>query len=1058
MTMSLRKPISATAATLLMAGAALAQSGSSTLPETIEFNRDIRPLLSDRCFTCHGPDKNRRVTSFHFDIEESAKGEIGAGRHAIVAGDPGKSVLLERVASSDEKRRMPPVASGPALSSREVELLKRWIQQGAKWEKHWAFNPPQRPATPVVRQSAWVANPIDAFVLHRLEQENLKPSAEADRATLLRRLSLDLTGVPPTPAELAAFLGDKSPKAYEKVVDRLLASPRYGERMAMPWLDAARYADSSGYQLDYERFMWRWRDYVINAFNRNMPFSQFAIEQLAGDMLPNATLDQKIATAFNRNHRTNSEGGIIPEEFAAEYVVDRVATTSSVFLGVTMGCARCHDHKYDPFTQKEFYQLFAYFNNVPELGKSRRGNTNPYIKAPTPAEQARLAEMDSRIATASKQVEQLRPDLDKAEKAWLKSLAGKPAVRYGPTRGLAGYYPLDGDLQATVAAPKKGTAPVPAWNGDAAWGDGAIGKAANFDGKRYIDAGDVGDFEGADRFSVSAWIYPTAGTGAIVTRTLDEPQEKGYLLQLSESKVQFYIIGRWFDSGLHVESEQPIALNQWHQITATYNASREARGITLYVDGKQQAFKVQMDIFNLPSDVKAPLRIGAGGGPENRFHGLIDEVRVYGTELTAREAGILSVPRSVNDLTTTGTLSQVEADKITDAYLASDAAAPQLRAAWTQLTAAREERDRFYDTVSTVMVMEEMPHPRESHILLRGAYDQPGETVTPAVPAIFGPIPADLPRNRLGLAKWLVDPSNPLTARVAVNRFWQMYFGTGIVKTADDFGSQGEAPSHPELLDWLATEFVRTGWDVKQLQKTIVMSATYRQTSKATRELEQRDPENRLLARGSRFRLPAEIVRDQALASAGLLVEQVGGPSVKPYQPEGLWADLTEGGKYVQDHGEKLYRRSVYTFWKRTILAPMLANFDAPSRESCTILRGITNSPLQALDLMNDVTYLEAARTLAERMMREGGPDPASRISLAFLLTLARRPGAGEAEVLLSAYRAGLDRFQTKEGSAEQYLKQGEHPGDPKLDVRQLAAYTTVASLIMNLDETVTRQ
>ena len=1057
--MAIKRPITAFAASLLLAGAALAQSGALALPETIQFNRDIRPILSDRCFTCHGPDKNRRVTEFHFDVEGSAKADIGGGRHPVIAGDPGKSILLARVAATDEKRRMPPPSSGPALSPRDVALLTRWIEQGAKWEKHWAFNPPQRPATPPVKEAGWVKNPIDAFVLNRLEQENLKPSAEADRAALLRRVSIDLTGIPPAIAELNAFLADKSPNAYEKVVDRLLASPRYGERMAMPWLDAARYADSSGYQLDYERFMWRWRDYVINAFNHNMPFNQFAIEQIAGDMLPNATLDQKIATAFNRNHRTNSEGGIIPEEFAAEYVVDRVATTSSVFLGVTMGCARCHDHKYDPFSQKEFYQLFAYFNNVPELGKSRKGNTNPYIKAPTTEEQARLTEMDGKIDAAASKVQQLRPALDNAEKSWLTSLAGKPALQYGPTRGLVGYYPLNGDLQATVAPPKKGPTPSPEWNGDAAWGDGAIGKAASFDGKRYIDAGDVGDFEGADRFSVSAWIYPTAGTGAIVTRTLDEPQEKGYLLQLADSKVQFYIIGRWFDSGLHVETEQPITMNQWHHVVATYNASREARGITLYVDGRQQAYKVQMDIFNLPSDVKAPLRIGAGGGPENRFHGLIDEVRVYGAELTPREAGILSVSRSVNELAeAAGTLSKAEADKIEDAYLASDAAAPQFRSAWTQLAAAKESRDRFYDTVSTVMVMEEMPKPRESHILLRGSYDQPGEQVTPGVPAIFGPMPPDLPRNRLGLAKWLVDPSNPLTARVAVNRFWQMYFGTGIVKTADDFGSQGEAPSHPELLDWLATEFIRTGWDVKQLQKTIVTSATYRQTSKASPELEQRDPENRLLARASRFRLPAELVRDQALASAGLLVEQVGGPSVKPYQPEGLWADLTEGGKYVQDHGEKLYRRTVYTFWKRTILAPMLANFDAPSRESCIILRSVTNSPLQALDLMNDVTYLEAARMLAERVMREGGSAPADRISLAFLLATARRPGAKETDVLLSAYQAGLDHFQTKAGAAEEYLKQGEHPRDPKLELKQLAAYTTVTSLIMNLDETVTRE
>src|SRR5579871_6010073 len=428
--MARAKRLTATAAgTLFPVICAYAQTAS--LPETVQFNRDIRPILSDKCFTCHGPDKSRRVTEFHFDIEESAKSDIGGGRHAIVAGDPANSHLIQRVTAADENQRMPPVESGRTLSEREIALLKRWITEGAKWEKHWSFVPPQRPALPHVENQSWVRNPVDAFVLHRLEQEGLKPSAEADPATLLRRVTFDLTGIPPTPAELEAFLADKSPNAYEKVVDRLLASPRYGERMAMPWLDASRYADSSGYQLDYERFMWRWRDWVINAFNRDMPYNEYAMEQIAGDMLPNATLDQKIATAFNRNHRTNSEGGIIPEEFAAEYVVDRVATTSSVFLGVTMGCARCHDHKFDPFTQKEFYQLFAYFNNVPELGKSRKGNTNPYLKAPTPEQQQKLAEFDTKIAAADARVQSLRPALAAAEDAWLKKIAGDSPAQWG---------------------------------------------------------------------------------------------------------------------------------------------------------------------------------------------------------------------------------------------------------------------------------------------------------------------------------------------------------------------------------------------------------------------------------------------------------------------------------------------------------------------------------------------------------------------------------------------------------------------------------------------------
>jgi hypothetical protein len=587
-----------------------------------------------------------------------------------------------------------------------------------------------------------------------------------------------------------------------------------------------------------------------------------------------------------------------------------------------------------------------------------------------------------------------------------------------------------------------------------------MGKAASFDGTNLIEAGDLANFDYGSKFTLSAWIYPTAGTGSIITRFQDEPQGKGYALRLKDGKVQMIFAFRVPDHEILVESQKPVELNRWHHVLASYGGNPEARSMTLYVDGRVQAVNVLGDLLTESSTAKAPLAIGGENGTDNRFHGQIDEVRVYNLELSPEEAGILSVAKPVNEFAAIPPVQrgQAESEKIHRAFLDSPAAPAEIRDAFRQLTDLRDQRARYYDTISTVMVMEEMATPRETHILLRGAYDQPGERVSPGVPAILPPMPSDVPKNRLGLARWLVDSSNPLTARVAVNRYWQMYFGTGIVKTVDDFGSQGEAPSHPALLDWLATEFVRSGWNIKDMQKAIVTSATYRQSSKATSELVERDPENRLLARGARFRLPAETVRDQALAMAGLLVENLGGPSVKPYQPEGLWSDLTGQVKYVQDHGDNLYRRSLYTFWKRTIPPPSMANFDAPSRESCIIQRGLTNSPLQALDLMNDVAYLEAARVLGQRMMKEGGSSSEDRIAFGFRMATGRRPSPREARVLSEAFQYALDRFQTKPDSAAKFLNIGEYDRDPKLDVKELAAYANVASLLINLDDTVTKE
>ncbi|MEO8131623.1 MAG: DUF1549 domain-containing protein, partial [Bryobacteraceae bacterium] len=561
----------------------------------IQFNRDIRPILSDKCYTCHGPDPGNRKTKLRFDMESVALSDLG-GRYAIVPGDPAKSEMIRRITAENKAMRMPPVASGTSLTPQEIDLLRQWVQQGAKWQKHWSFIPPERPALPTVKNAAWTRNEIDRFILERLESENLSPSPEADKERLIRRVTFDLTGLPPTPAEVEAFVTDASPKAYEKVVDRLLASPRYGERMAVRWLDAARYADTNGYQTDAERSMWRWRDWVINAFNRNMRFDEFTIEQIAGDLLPNATLDQKIATGFNRNHRGNGEGGIIPEEYAVEYVVDRVDTTSTVWLGLTMGCARCHDHKYDPISQKEFYQVYAYFNSIPERGKAfKYGNSPPAIMAPTVPQQHQLAEADAKVAAAEQQFAAMKDQLEKTQSAWEKSLKGKPALYWSPERGLLADFALDAENSKLTWEP----------NG-AEFGSDKIHPAAAFDGKRTAVAGDIANFDYFDKFTLAAWILPTAGTGAILTRTEDKPEDMGYGLYLKDGKLQFNLIDRWLDDGARVETEQALTLNQWHHVAAVYDGTRVAEGIRIYVDGLSQKFKVHLDDVNQTFATKFP--------------------------------------------------------------------------------------------------------------------------------------------------------------------------------------------------------------------------------------------------------------------------------------------------------------------------------------------------------------------------------------------------------------------------------------------------------------------
>jgi hypothetical protein len=1000
--------------------------------DSVEFNRDIRPVLSDKCFTCHGPDARNRKTKLRFDQEGGARIELSKGHFAIVPGDPAHSEMYLRVSSDNAATRMPPAYAGAQkLSDREIGLIRRWIEEGAQWQRHWSFIPPKRPPQHEVREKNWPRNPIDSFVLSRLERDGLAHSPEADRLTLIRRVTLDLTGLPPTPAEVEAFLHDASGNAYEKLVDRLLSSPRYAERMAFRWMEVARYADTNGYQTDGNRQMWRWRDWVIDAFDRNMPFDEFTIEQLAGDLLPNATLDQRIATAFHRNHRSNAEGGIVPEEFRVEYVADRAETTSNVWLGLTMGCARCHDHKYDPIKQTDFYSLFAYFNNVPERGLVYNfGNEEPYIKAPTKEQQTRLQGLDERVAAADQRWQALQPQVANAQKKWESKAARSKQPDWTLTEGLVFQKVLPGD-------------------------------EGHFDGKRSLDFGsDIANFEYTEPFTFAAWIKPDSPKGVVMSHYEDYFEGQGHGIYLLDGKIRLNVIFRSTDIGMRVETAEPVKLHEWQHVLATYDGKRKASGVRIYVNGQAQKLNVLFDELSWPMKFKAPFRIAAGGGLH--FEGSIDDVRVYNIVLSPEQAATVPVREPISKIAAMPAESRTRAqqDKLRFCFL--ERGAPQnIRRAQAGLLIVRKMREQFYDSIPTVMVMAESPQPRDTFVLKRGAYDNHGEKVTPGVPAILPPMRPEWPTNRLGLARWLVDRGNPLTARVTVNRFWQMYFGTGLVKTVEDFGSQGEWPIHADLLDWLAVEFMDSGWNMKAMQRTIVTSATYRQSSKAAPELLQKDPDNRLLARGPRLRLGPDMIRDQALAVSGLLVEKVGGPSVKPYQPAGLWQELAGGDGYKADRGEGLYRRSLYTFWKRTVAPPFMINFDSPSRETCTVRETRTNTPLQALDLMNDVTFVEASRKLAERLLLEGGADPGERIDYLYLLVLARPAEPAERQIVLDTLRRFESRYGADRDSAKTFLSQGDSPVAKrvaKMDARELAAYTAVASLILNLDETITRE
>ena len=1004
----------------------------------IDFAREVRPILSDKCFRCHGPDEKSRMANLRLDTRE------GAVAKAVVPGDPAASKLFQRITHAKPALRMPPPASGLTLTDKETAALKKWIESGAKWEMHWAYEVPKRVDPPAVQTTKWARNSVDQFVLARLERDGLKPSPEADRITLLRRATYDLTGLPPTPAEVDAFLSDKSPNAYEKVLDRLFASPHYGERMAMQWLDLARYSDTHGYHIDSHRDMWPWRDWVIKAFNTNMPYDRFTIEQLAGDLLPNATVDQRVATGFNRNHMINFEGGAIPEEYLNEYVVDRVDTTTTVWLGSTFGCARCHDHKYDPIKQKDYYSLYAFFNSVPEKGlDGRAGNAEPILQLPTPQQAAELERV-----TAQTKIEEAKLD-DKLVSPLLSEWASTKlsALPKEPRIGLLAHYDMEGSFGDLSGSYRNGRI----LKGEVNFVSGPVGRAAELKGETKVD---FGSSALPQTFTLALWLksggiyaMPVISYAGAFSIWAGESMPLGNLTR----GAYLYLIP---EGGKPLRTSTRLYGSRWVHLALTKDSS----GWKLLADGNPEELVAATDSpvnRDLGPNFKLPLG----------FTGSVDDLRLYSQLLTPAEVSTL-----VKDQPVRAALFEQESKRSKDQnsnlreYFLTHDAPSDLREAFARLTALKAEKLALDRAIPSTMVMKEMDKPRETHILARGDYRTPGDKVTPAVPGFLPGMPADARPNRLALAKWVVDPQNPLTSRVAVNRYWAMFFGTGLVKTVEDFGSQGEAPSHPELLDWLATEFVRTNWDAKAMQKLMLTSATYRQSSKSTPELNERDPENRLLSRGPRFRLPAEMIRDGALASSGLLDTKVGGPSVFPYSPKGLWEDIAFGDVYsAQTYPQNTsksdyYRRSFYTFWKRTAPPPGLNTFDAPDREKCTARRPLTNTPLQALVLLNDPTFVEAARVLAQRMLLEGGADASKRIQHGFRLVTGRIPTPKELAILRELLKRETSQYDSHPDQAAKLIAIGAAQPDPKADKILLAAWTTVASAILNLDEAVTKE
>jgi len=1007
-------------------------------PGQVDFNQHVRAILSDRCYKCHGPDSENRQGDLRFDqAEDALQARASSGLLVIQPGKPTRSELYQRISSTDPDVQMPPPDSKLELSPSEIEVLGRWIKQGAAWDDHWAFVSPAEIALPPVARQGWVRNAVDRFVLSRLEAAGISPGGDAQPEQLIRRLSFDLTGLPPTLAEIDQYLADGRPGAYERLVDRLLASPAFGERVASTWLDVARYSDTYGYQVDRDRYVWPWRDWVIDAINRNQPYDQFVTWQLAGDLLPDATQQQKLATTFNRLHPQKVEGGSTPEEFRVEYVADRNHTFATAFLGLTLECARCHDHKYDPITQQDYYQLFAYFNNIDEAGLY--SYFTPSVPTPTlritdQAMQQRLAESRERIAGEKEKLVELGTSQQQAFQDWL----GNRPVEASITGQVAHL-----DFEGFGEGENRGV-------------EGKVGKAVRLSGDAGVGT-KVGNFRRYQPFSVACWIQtPDYKERAVIyhrSRAWTDAGSRGYQMLLEQGRLSASLIHFWPGNSIRVRTRTPIPLEQWIHVTMTYDGSSRAGGLKIWIDGKKADTEIVRD--NLYKNVS-----GGGGDTitigerfrDNGFSaGLVDEFKVFNRQLTALEisqvhdgeslAAALEAPKEEIKGERLEKLRQFYLDSFNEPY----------RAQVQVLQGVRQQLCSLQDGLTEIMTMEELEPRRQTHLLQRGAYDAPTTAVEPMTPG-FLDSNRDLPGNRLGLARWLTSPTHPLTGRVAVNRLWQMCFGDGLVGTPEDFGSQGSAPSHPRLLDWLSREFVSRGWDVKQLVRTLVCSSTYRQQGTASAQARSLDPGNQLYSRATSYQLSAEMIRDNALAVSDLLVARLGGPSVRPYEVAVSFKPVK------RDDGAGLYRRSVYTYWKRTGPAPAMMALDASKRDICVVKRERTSSPVQALVMLNDPQLVEASRVLAHQLVKQHGENSGQIVVEAFRRLTSRRPSDGEKQVLVQLYQEQLDHYVAHPEAAVALLATGQARPAGELPAGQVAAVTIVVNMLMNFDACVMKK
>jgi hypothetical protein len=1056
------RPLALLFVTLLLSSASVAFGQ----PNPLEYNRDIRPILAENCFACHGADSAARQSDLRIDRREDAI-EYGA----IVPESPADSELIARILTDDPDLVMPPPETKKSLSPAQKQMLRDWIAAGAPYEPHWSFIPPRRPATPSVGNEAWVRNAIDRFILTRLEAAALAPAPEADPRTLFRRVHLDITGLPPNPEEVEAFAEDyvlRKDLALSDAIDRLMKLPTWGEHRARYWLDAARYADTHGLHFDNYREMWPYRDWVIRAFNANQPFDQFVVDQLAGDLLPNPDDDQLIATGFQRCNITTNEGGTIDEENLANYASDRVQTFGWVFLGLTTNCAQCHDHKFDPITMRDYYSLAAFFRNseAPAKDGNVKDGQGPVLVVPGEADRPRWEAIPGEIAQAESRLSERRAQARADFEQWLPRATAQQ-IDQSPEDGLVIHLPLNEGSGQEV----RNLAGDPAslrTDGKVNWSTpGKLGPAPRIQQGSTFKIRDGGDFERDQPFSCGAWYRAESqgAQGAIVARMDPQHKHRGWDLWQNGSGYAVHLIDSWADNAIKVITQDgTVTPGQWQHVCMTYDGSGTPQGIKLYVDGKLLALSVATNTLQADASIRTetPLRIGQRRGGAVLEGSSVQDVRIYDRQLddaevtrvagTAHLQSLLATPPDQRD--------QEQRAQLLEYYLQTvDREYPVLQKVLTDLRVERESiRGR---SPITHIQRERADSPPMAHLLMRGQYDQPGEQVPAAVPAALHPLPNNAPGNRLGLAQWVVDEANPLTARVTVNRFWQEVFGQGLVTTAEDFGVSGALPSHPELLDWLAIDFVENGWDVKRTFKSLFMSATYRQAAVTTPEKLHHDPANRLLSWGPRYRMDAEMVRDYALAVSDLLSPRMYGPGTKPYQPEDIWSIVgLPGGdtrSYVQDRGENLYRRTVYNFWKRMAPPPSLEAFNAPSREVCTVNRERTNTPLQALVTLNDPQFVEAARHLAQLALREGRGEDRRILDTIAKRVLSRSFTAEEQDLLLDSRKVHLEYYQAHPDDAAALIAVGESPVPVGLDAADLASWSMICNQVLNLDEALNK-